>query len=80
MKFPEVLKQPYTFVAAALVTACLVALLAAIGGFLAIDGATRTALTVTPVSAGSSEQAAPGQGKTAQAEKSAVVPAAQPVR
>ncbi|MGO2140614.1 MAG: hypothetical protein ACTH30_09370 [Leucobacter sp.] len=52
MNFPEVLKQPPTFVAAALVTACLVALLTAIGGFLLIDGATRTALTVKPVGAG----------------------------
>ncbi|MFF8816377.1 MULTISPECIES: hypothetical protein [Leucobacter] len=52
MKFPEVLKQPSTFVAAALVTACLVALLAAIGGFLLIDGATRTALSMKPVGSG----------------------------
>ncbi len=52
MKFPEVLKQPSTFVAAALVTACLVALLAAIGGFLLIDGATRSALAMKPVGSG----------------------------
>lgn len=89
MKFPEVLKQPPTFVAAALVTACLVALLAAIGGFLAIDGATRTALTVTPVNAtptgeGASEQAAPVPGATPQSEpgitESAAIPALQTAR
>ncbi|GAA1325676.1 hypothetical protein ACFSWE_13225 [Leucobacter albus] len=48
MSFPEVLKQPSTFVAAALVTACLLALLAAIGGFLLINQATQTALAVRP--------------------------------
>ena len=48
MRFPEVLKQPSTFVAAALVTACLVALVAAIGGFLMINGVTQSALSVRP--------------------------------
>lgn len=52
MSFPEVLKQPSTFVAAALVTACLLALLAAIGGFLLINGVTQSALAVHPVSVG----------------------------
>lgn len=51
MNFPEVLKQPSTFVAAALVTACLLALLAAIGGFMLIQGATQTALAVQPITA-----------------------------
>lgn len=74
MKFPEVLKQPPTFVAAALVTACLVALLAAIGGFLAIDGATRTALAVTPVSTSSADNG------EATLDKSAAVPAMQAAR
>ncbi|WP_461637714.1 hypothetical protein [Leucobacter sp. BZR 635] len=46
MSFPEVLKQPSTFVAAALVVACLLALLAAIGGFLLINSATGAALAL----------------------------------
>lgn len=60
MTFPEVLKQPSTFVAAALVAACVLALAAAIGGFLLIQGATQTALTVRPVvEIGAAEGSAP---------------------
>lgn len=77
MNFPEVLKQPPTFVAAALVTACLVALLTAIGGFLLIDGATRTALTVKPVGSGtvstSVDQGADGTAAVGAAKTSAVL-------
>lgn len=51
MNFPEVLKQPSTFVAAALVTACLLALIAAIGGFMLIRGVTQAALAPSPVTA-----------------------------
>lgn len=43
MRFPETLKQPATFVAAALVAACLVALIAAIAGLLTINGVTQAA-------------------------------------
>lgn len=46
MSFPEVLKQPSTFVAAALVVACLLALIAAIGGVLLINSATGAALAL----------------------------------
>lgn len=61
MIFPEVLKQPSTFVAAALVTACLLALLAAIGGFMLIRAATQPALAaqVVTVSAVGDEVALP---------------------
>lgn len=50
MRFPEVLKQPSTFVAAALVTACLLALGAAIAGYAVVSGAAQTVSTVQPPS------------------------------
>ncbi|KIP53091.1 hypothetical protein [Leucobacter komagatae] len=59
MSFPEVLKQPSTFVAAALVTACLLALLAALGGFLLINQATQTVLSVPQVHATAVSEDAP---------------------
>lgn len=51
MRFPEVLKQPSTFVAAALVTACLLALGAAIGGYMVISGATQSVVSLPQVQA-----------------------------
>lgn len=46
MRFPQVLKQPSTFVAAALVTACLLALGAAIGGYAMISATTQSIVMV----------------------------------
>ena len=67
MSFPEVLKQPSTFVAAALVTACLLALVAAIGGFLLINQATRSAVatgSVVRVAAATTPVQTPMAGST----------------
>lgn len=48
MRFPKTLKQPSTFIAAAFVVSCALALGAALAGYAVVASATQTVLTVQP--------------------------------